>query len=360
MLPSCLFPVVFAGLLVSVSAQLSTSSTTSGFVQATSSPGQPPTTNSTIKTSINLPSVISACSPSSWIYTAPVGPKYLGFFVSGTQTFVETFALPQAYDDKTEGSFVWNCDLPPGLSVAAMFYVIESGATGTNGHQTTTPDIQISAGTSGDQCYGQNDPGNQKSILSLASSLNPTYTFTAQNGSNGSSNGGNDSSTPVGAIVGGVLGGLALIIVLALSLIYLRKKHDQAAFANDGASVYSGWTEKTRDRRNSMRVGNHPGLPPPGTYFATDPEGNTILVMGQPPHPPASPPSQQSPFEAPSMNLNTSTTSPVLAQQPPRMTAPVGTLPEPASLFLSGTPLFSLLLALLGLYACSQSGTDGR
>jgi hypothetical protein len=69
------------------------------------------------------------------------------------------------------------------------------------------------------------------------------------------------------AIIGGVLGGLALIILLILLLIYLRRKHDQANGGfNDGGSVYSGWTEKTR-RDHAMGIGGgNNNVAPPGTY----------------------------------------------------------------------------------------------
>ncbi|GAA5971865.1 hypothetical protein JCM3765_004707 [Sporobolomyces pararoseus] len=336
------------------------------FSQSSNSSSSSNSTSSSIRTSINLPPSLNSCSPSSWIYTAPIGPKYLGFFVSGTDRFIETFKLPSVYDEKTEGSFVWMCDFPPGLSVAAMFYVIEEGATGTNGHQTTTPDTLVNAPASSDgttnQCYGQNDLGAQKGILSLASSLDPTFTYTAGSSSSTSANGssnnkGSGNSTPVGAIIGAVLGGLTLIIILILLLIYLRRKHDQANGAfNDAGSVYSGWTEKTRRDNIHSGIGGGAGggntLPPPGTYYATDPEGNTILVMGQPPHPASSPPllnhqhphsqlhsqQQSSVAEIPSSpphsqqqqqqqqpgTISGSGTGPV-----PRMTAPIGTLPEP-------------------------------
>ncbi|GAA5879313.1 hypothetical protein JCM16303_003162 [Sporobolomyces ruberrimus] len=333
-----------------------------------------PTTNSSLLTSITLPLSLSSCTPSSFLYTAPPGPKYLGWFVSGTNRFIETYRLPEAYDERTNGTFVWNCDLPPGLSVAAMFYVIEEGASGTDGHQTTTPDTIISAGTTLD-CLGQNDPNSQQAIWSLASSLDPTFTATtnpASSTGNANKNGndsGNDkgSSTPVGAIIGGVIGGLALIILLVLLLIYMRKKHDQANGANlvnDGASVYSGWTEKTRREQigTAGGGGGGGGVPPPGTYYATDPEGNTasslnlnsILVMGQEPNPSSSPPllnhqqhhqpqsHEPSVLETPMSpphsihgdRVNVSRGSPGvgvggLNGNVPKVTAPMGTLPEP-------------------------------
>jgi hypothetical protein len=111
-------------------------------------------------------------------YTAPVGPKYLGFYVSGTTSWIETYSLPAVYDDRTNGSFTWKCDLPAGLSVAAMFYVIPEGATDTQGAQASTPDAVINAGASGTSCLGTNDPGSQAKILSLASSLDPGFSAT--------------------------------------------------------------------------------------------------------------------------------------------------------------------------------------
>lgn len=82
------------------------------------------------------------------------------------------------YDDRTNGSFTWKCDLPAGLSVAAMFYVIPEGATDTQGAQASTPDAVINAGASGTSCLGTNDPGSQAKILSLASSLDPGFSAT--------------------------------------------------------------------------------------------------------------------------------------------------------------------------------------
>ncbi|GAA5901771.1 uncharacterized protein JCM6883_000390 [Sporobolomyces salmoneus] len=351
-LPFLLLLFLRPTLLVSAQSTI-TSAASSSSTSNTTDPNS-------IRTSIILPPLYS-CSPSSWVYTAPVGPKYLGFFLSGTNSFIETYALPEAYNARTNGTFIWNCDLPPGLSVAAMFYVIQDGAPGTNGHQTTTTDALVNSGTSHDQCYGQNDPGAQRGILSLASSLDPSFTFTADpaNSTNGNRSGGNSndskSTTPVGAIIGGVLGGLALIILLILLLIYLRRKHDQAnGLLNDGASVYSGWTEKTR-RENAVNASKGFGgggntLPPPGTYYATDPEGNTILVMGQPPHPSSSPPilhnspathqdgTSEIPLSPPAQSLyhgGPQPSPPVPVSSPPgggnvpKMTAPMGTLPEP-------------------------------
>lgn len=90
-------------LLLSLSCLLNAQNTTS-----TSPSASPGNSTTEIQTSITLPPLYS-CSPSSWVYTAPVGPKYLGFFVSGTNDFIETYALPDAYTERTSGTFVWNC-----------------------------------------------------------------------------------------------------------------------------------------------------------------------------------------------------------------------------------------------------------
>lgn len=82
------------------------------------------------------------------------------------------------YDDRTNGSFTWKCDLPAGLSVAAMFYVVQDGASGTQGAQASTPDAVINAGSAGTSCLGTNDPGSQSKIYSLASSLDPAFSAT--------------------------------------------------------------------------------------------------------------------------------------------------------------------------------------
>lgn len=38
--------------------------------------------------------------------------------MSGTNEFIETYALPDAYTERTEGTFVWNCGELPFLSVS--------------------------------------------------------------------------------------------------------------------------------------------------------------------------------------------------------------------------------------------------
>ncbi|GJN87688.1 hypothetical protein Rhopal_000643-T1 [Rhodotorula paludigena] len=238
-----------------------------------------------------------------------------------------TWTLPSVYDERTNGTFTWLCDLPAGLSVAAMFYVVQDGASGTNGAQASTVDALINAGSSGTSCLGTNDPSSQGGILSLASSLDPSFSYTADGSqaSNGASNGSgdeDDGGAPIGAIVGGVVGGVVGIGVIAALLFYLRHKHNQAAYmASDGLSVYSGTTEK-RSSQHHSRYGTGPGstsgiVPPPaGTYYATDEHGNVHLLMGYPGEgigqTPYVPPVSEAPM------------SPA-----PKTTAPPGMLPEP-------------------------------
>lgn len=136
-----------------------------------------PSGSASVRTTIQLPPLYS-CDFSTWTYTAPAGPKYLGFYVSGTTSWIETYSLPTVYDDRTNGTFTWKCDLPAGLSVAAMFYVVQNGASGTNGAQASTPDAVINAGSGGLSCLGTNDAGSQAKILSLASSLDPSFSAT--------------------------------------------------------------------------------------------------------------------------------------------------------------------------------------
>jgi hypothetical protein len=110
--------------------------------------------------------------------------------------------------------------------------------------------------------------------------------------------------------------------LIALLLVYLKRKHD--AQANDAYSLYSRRSEK-RGSFHQPRYGEGPastgGLtaPPPGTYYATDDQGNLHLVMGYPPtegEPAFVPPPEPAMSEAP------------LSPAPLR-TAPAGTLPEP-------------------------------
>ncbi|GAA5971342.1 hypothetical protein JCM11641_008314 [Rhodosporidiobolus odoratus] len=316
-----------------VVAQASGASSATSASATSSSPGA--AASSTGRPTVSLPPLYQ-CGQSTWTYTAPVpGPKYLGIYLSGTSNFIETYALPAVYDDYTNGTFTWKCDLPAGASVAAMFYVVQDGASGTNGQQASTPDAIINAGNSGSGCLGTNDPDSQPAILSLASSLDPSFTYSSDGSSPTSASsgggGGGGGSTNIGAIVGGVVGGVCGIAVVALALIYLKRKHDLAAQNNDGFSVYSGHTEKRGSVRTS-RYGGGPGsvapppamnAPPPGTYYANDEHGNTILMMGgwqgdepQQPFSPQVAPTEPSVLEMP--------TSPA-----PRTTAPPGMLPEP-------------------------------
>ncbi|BGP53240.1 hypothetical protein JCM8202v2_000799 [Rhodotorula sphaerocarpa] len=289
-------------------------------------------------TTIQLPPLYT-CDFSTWTYTAPVGPKYLGFYVSGTTSWIETFSLPPVYDDRTNGSFTWKCDLPAGLSVAAMFYVVQDGASGTQGAQASTPDAVIIAGSAGTSCLGTNDPGSQSKIYSLASSLDPAFSATSPGSQpsaaagSSSGGGGGSGSSSTGAIVGGVVGGVLGVAALGCILIYLKRKHDKAAWAaHDGLSVYSGRSEKVPPFPSLGGPGGGGGAmgptgveaglapPPQGAYYASDANGRLHLVMGYP--------SQQD-VEA---GYAQQPTPPPLSPSPGAvkpMTAPPGTLPEP-------------------------------
>ncbi|GAA5991546.1 hypothetical protein JCM10908_005754 [Rhodotorula pacifica] len=322
-------------------AQSSPDATPSSTTITTSGAGGPPATAPSsssgtaagIKTTVQLPPLYT-CDFSTWTYTAPVGPKYLGFYVSGTTSWIETYSLPAVYDDRTNGSFTWKCDLPAGLSVAAMFYVVPQGGSGTQGAQASTPDAVINAGSGGTSCLGTNDPGSQDKIFSLASSLDPSFSATGSpsqpSGGAGSAQSGGGGGSNTGAIVGGVVGGVLGVAALCALLIYLKRKHDNAAWnGNDGLSVYSGRSEKVGSTHLSHYGGGHPAAPstvgglaapPPGTYYATDDAGNLHLVMGYPPHE-----TESIPPIPPSVAADQST----LASPITRQTAAPGTLPEP-------------------------------
>ncbi|KAG0663090.1 hypothetical protein C6P46_002933 [Rhodotorula mucilaginosa] len=318
------------GVLAQSASTASTSSrVVSSIGTATATARPAPEAPSLKTTTVQLPPLY-ACEYSTWTYTAPVGPKYLGFYVSGTTSWIETYSLPAVYDDRTNGSFTWKCDLPAGLSVAAMFYVIPEGATDTQGAQASTPDAVINAGASGTSCLGTNDPGSQAKILSLASSLDPGFSATSSpsqpSGGAGAQSGG-DGGNNTGAIVGGVVGGVLGVAALGALLIYLKRKHDNAAWtAGDGLSVYSGRSEKVGSSHmsqmgRSVAPSAMGGLapPPPGTYYATDDTGNLHLVMGY-----ASQESESLPPVPPSVGAESTLASPL-----GRPTAPPGTLPEP-------------------------------
>ncbi|GAA5919534.1 hypothetical protein JCM1841_000995 [Sporobolomyces salmonicolor] len=40
---------------------------------------------------------------------------WLGFWVTGTTSFIETYALPSAYDSHTNGTFTWECAIVGGV-----------------------------------------------------------------------------------------------------------------------------------------------------------------------------------------------------------------------------------------------------
>ncbi|BGP29193.1 hypothetical protein JCM10296v2_000931 [Rhodotorula toruloides] len=324
-----LLPALTAVLLTSATTALAQASNSSSrpasVASASSSTANAPAPTSTgVKTTISLPPLYE-CEFATWTYTAPVGPKYLGIYVTGTQNFLETYSLPSVYDDRQNGTFSWKVDLPAGLSVAAMFYVVADGASGTNGAQASTPDAVINAGSSGADCLGTNDPGSQAQIFSLASSLDPSFSATKSNSAptSAASAGGGGGGTNTGAIVGGVVGGIVGIALIALLLVYLKREHD--AQAGDAYSLYSGRSEK-RGSFHQPRYGEGPastgGLtaPPPGTYYATDDQGNLHLVMGYPPN--EGEPAYVPPPPEPAV-------SEALLSPAPLRTAPVGTLPEP-------------------------------
>lgn len=131
------------------------------------------------------------------------------------------------------------------------------------------------------------------------------------------------------AIVGGVVGGVLGVAALGALLIYLKRKHDNAAWtAGDGLSVYSGRSEKVGSSHmsqmgRSVAPSAMGGLapPPPGTYYATDDTGTLHLVMGY-----ASQESESLPPVPPSVGAESTLASPL-----GRPTAPPGTLPEPVS-----------------------------
>ncbi|GAA5905366.1 hypothetical protein JCM6882_003139 [Rhodosporidiobolus microsporus] len=313
-----------------VHAQSSSSSSSSSSAASATSSGSSSSSNGTVATTIQLPPLYQ-CTPSTWTYTGPVGAKYLAFFIPNTNNFVETYPLPSVYDDRTSGTFTWTCDLPQGLNVAAQFYILPEGASSVpQGYQASTPDGIINAGSSGSGCLGSNVPSYQQGILSLASSLDPSFKATSDASSpaaTGASDSDGGSSTPVGAIVGGVVGGVCGIAIIALGLLYLKRKHDLAvANSGDGLSLYS----EKRGSIHHSRYGGGPGsttgmnAPPPGTYYAHDEHGNTILMMGYPPHAGEEGQPQTPPVPALDQNPFATPASPA-----PKTTAPVGTLPEP-------------------------------
>ncbi|GAA6041184.1 hypothetical protein JCM8097_008331 [Rhodosporidiobolus ruineniae] len=314
-----------AAAVFAQSSSASSASRSSASGTATSSSAAASST--TIKTTVSLPPLYE-CSSSTWTYTGPVGQKWLGIFKSGTSEWVEQYPLPDAYHDRTNGTFTWNCDLPAGLAIGAQFWVVEDGESSPGGNQATTTDAIVNAGSSGSSCLGTNVEGYQAGNLSLASSLDPSFTYTSDGASStgsSSSGGGGGGSTNVGAIVGGVVGGVCGIAIIALGLVYLKRKHEQAvANSGDGLSLYSGRSEK-----HNSRYGGGPGstagmaAPPPGTYYAHDEQGNTILMMGYP-----NAHEVNHPYTPPVTGEQAPSSFEPMSPQP-KLTAAPGTLPEP-------------------------------
>ncbi|GAA5949261.1 hypothetical protein JCM21900_000879 [Sporobolomyces salmonicolor] len=148
---------------------------------------------------------------------------------------------------------------------------------------------------------GSNDPGSKSEILSLASSMNPTFVNTrlicfifcgdAKSRVDDQSWRSVETdqrcvvfqwtwitlSSESTAIVGGVVGGIVRIALIAALLLYLRRKHDAAIrSAADGLSLYSA---PRREKRGSMRYA--PG--PRSTAIGPAAGGGGMVVHPRPP-----------------------------------------------------------------------------
>lgn len=229
-----------------------------------------------------------------------------------------------------------------------------SGGIPTNGTASTSDGV-ILAGTS-NGCLAQNGGASTTQVVSYASRFDPAFVWsaasrpTSNSDPNGSASSDGNSSPPIGgevivplkifdfadlcdprptAIVGGVVGGIAAITIIALILLYLRKKHRQAAIRDDGYSMYSATTAAGGEKRRygaPSTFGGYPASvgvptsePPPGTYWGADENGNTILLA----HPDHAMSQHQTELGA---------VPPEPVNPAPRRTAAMGTLPEPVSL----------------------------
>ncbi|TNY23587.1 hypothetical protein DMC30DRAFT_423629 [Rhodotorula diobovata] len=158
---------------------------------------------------------LTMCERVTFAFTGPSVPKTCGVYVTNTSTYIQQIPLGGTYTSLTAGTFSWLVDLPAGLSVVSTGVTLNGAVT-----QYSLPAIIVQP-SSDNSCLGTGQGQNTQSIISYASALNESYTWTPPSATSTSK-----GSTPnVGAIAGGTIGGVALLLALALGLYVLRTRH---------------------------------------------------------------------------------------------------------------------------------------
>ncbi|GAA5925711.1 uncharacterized protein JCM15063_005096 [Sporobolomyces koalae] len=116
------------------------------------------------------------CERVTFAFTKPAVPLTCGIYVTNTSTYLEQVIIAPSYNTLVAGTFSWLVDMPIGLSVNVQVFVTVNGQI----QQYTLPAMTVEEG-SDNSCFGRNAGQNTQSILSYASSLNSTYSYTASN-----------------------------------------------------------------------------------------------------------------------------------------------------------------------------------
>ncbi|GAA6039472.1 hypothetical protein JCM8097_009568 [Rhodosporidiobolus ruineniae] len=220
-------------------------SVTSSAASSTSTSLPPaPTANSTTSASQEVQLWITSgeltmCEMATFAFTGPAVSKSCGVFVTNTSTYLQQIPLGGTFSSLTAGTFSWLVDLPAGLSVEVQFWVTING-----GVQQYTVHNQVVKDSGNNSCLATGSGQNTLSIISYASYLNESYTYTAPSASSTS-----HKSSNAGAIAGGVVGacaGLALVVLIAY-FFYRRRKFSvpppPSGFDGEGedGKAYGAW-----------------------------------------------------------------------------------------------------------------------
>ncbi|GAA5908110.1 hypothetical protein JCM6882_005943, partial [Rhodosporidiobolus microsporus] len=145
-------------------------------------------------------------------------------------TYLQQIPLGGTFTSLTAGTFGWLVDIPAGLSLEVQFWVTING-----GIQQFTLHNQVVQNSGDNSCLGTGQGQNTQSIISYASSLNASYTYTPPTATSTSKGGSN-----AGAIAGGVVGGLAglALLVLGAYFVYRRRMRNLSAPPPEGEKPY--------------------------------------------------------------------------------------------------------------------------
>ncbi|GAA5874738.1 hypothetical protein JCM16303_002967 [Sporobolomyces ruberrimus] len=192
------------------------------------------------------------CERVTFAFTKPAVPLTCGIYVTNTSTYLEQVIIAPSYTPLVAGTFSWLVDMPVGLTVNVQVFVTVSGQT----RQYTLSSMIVQEGQD-NSCFGRNVGQNTQSIISYASSLNESYTYTAPRSSSTGNNPGGGGGVSGGAIAGIVIGVIAGLALLALLVFVLRRRQRRRHEAEVAA----------QEERKFMGPGQqHPSTVPPATY----------------------------------------------------------------------------------------------